>query len=284
MDILSSLLVCIKRQLRTKTNAFVASLAVADFSVGMSAVPSLLFYTYYTTSDLNSQPRLPSGIEFVGWFFMDASVTNLCSLVLDRYLAVVKPFKYLVFMTRSRVTQMIFFPWAIAFGFILLESFLYFSLKKPVVFTVFLWLVVIFFKFLPSLILILCFAQMLRVVQKHHRVGRTLAKQLRFNHRVLFKTHEKSAVVMMGIVIALFLVSCAVYLRCGFVMLLNNIDSCDDLEYKLPILIANSAINPLVYAFLKSDIKKEFKRIYNGILRRNSRVESIGLHVIKTSW
>lgn len=276
-------LVCIKRQLHTKTNAFVVSLAVADFSVGMSAVPSLFFYTDHATSGLNSQPRLPVGIEFVGWLFMDASVTNLCSLVLDRYLAVVKPFKYLVFMTRARVIQMIFFPWAIAFGFILLESSLFFSLKEPVVFTVFLWIVIIFFKFLPSLMLVLCFAPMLRVVQKHHREGRALAKQLRFNHRVSFKTHEKSAVVMMGIVIGLFLVTCAVYLRCGFVMLLNNIDSCNDLEYKLPILVSNSAINPLVYAFLKSDIKKEFKRMYNRILRINNRVEPFSLHVTKTA-
>ena len=36
-------LVCRRRQLRTKTNAFVASLAVADFCVGMSAIPSLFF-------------------------------------------------------------------------------------------------------------------------------------------------------------------------------------------------------------------------------------------------
>ena len=33
-------LVCSKRQLRTKTNTFIVSLAVADFCVGMIAVPS----------------------------------------------------------------------------------------------------------------------------------------------------------------------------------------------------------------------------------------------------
>ena len=36
-------LVCSKRQLRTKTNTFIVSLAVADFGVGMTAIPSRFF-------------------------------------------------------------------------------------------------------------------------------------------------------------------------------------------------------------------------------------------------
>ena len=42
-------LVCKKRQLRTKTNAFVVSLAVADLFVGMTAVP--LLFAYEVTRD-----------------------------------------------------------------------------------------------------------------------------------------------------------------------------------------------------------------------------------------
>ena len=36
--------VCSKRQLRTKTNAFLVSLAVTDFGVGMFAAPSRLLW------------------------------------------------------------------------------------------------------------------------------------------------------------------------------------------------------------------------------------------------
>ena len=107
-------LVCRKRQLHTKTNAFVVSLAVADFFVGMSVVPSLFFCEI--TNGCNWPRALPSWVHLIRWLFGYASVTNLCSLVLDRYIAVVKPLKYLTFMTRRRVIQMIFFSWAIPFG------------------------------------------------------------------------------------------------------------------------------------------------------------------------
>ena len=49
-------LVCSKRQLRTKTNAFVVSLAVADFGFGMIAVPSL-FSAALQPNALHAQKR-----------------------------------------------------------------------------------------------------------------------------------------------------------------------------------------------------------------------------------
>ena len=37
--------------------------------------------------------------------------------------------------------------------------------------------------------------------------------------------------------------------------------SCNDVKYKIPILVSNSSINPLAYAFFKRDVKKEFRRL-----------------------
>ena len=41
-------LVCSRGNLRTKSNAFIVSLAVADFCVGLSGIPSLFFATLQT--------------------------------------------------------------------------------------------------------------------------------------------------------------------------------------------------------------------------------------------
>ena len=103
-------LVCSKRQLRTKTNAFVVSLAVADFGVGMIAVPSLFFCSLATQCT-------PEHVIFLKVFIIYTSGTNLVGLVLERYVAVVKPLKYLTFMKHRRVIQMVVTSWGIPFIF-----------------------------------------------------------------------------------------------------------------------------------------------------------------------
>jgi len=92
---------------------------------------------------------------------------------------------------------------------------------------------------------------MLRVVWKHERSARVLTKQLQFNHQVSGKTEGKSAVKMMAIVLGLFLIFYGIALRCSFVHILDGNKPCNDLKYKVPITVLNSAINPLAYAIFK---------------------------------
>ena len=252
-------LVCCKRQLRTKTNAFVVSLAVADFCVGMTAVPLL-----FLSREAHSEEQLPADVEhFVTWFFMDVSVTNMCSLVLDRYMAVVRPLKYLTFMKHRRVIQIVSLSWVIPFAFIMVKSLLLVSFKGSVIISIFFWLSMIFFQFFPCFMIIFCFGSMLRVVCKHDRAARTLAKQLRFNNHALCKPQEKTAVKIMAIVISVFLLCCGIQLRCGFkIALQNHLDQlCNVLHLQVLTVVLNSAVNPLAYALFKRDIKKELNRL-----------------------
>ena len=70
--------------------------------------------------------------------------------------------------------------------------------------------------------------------------------------------------MMMDLVIGVFLVCYGMCLRCSFTILFHA-TSCKDEKYKIPFLVLNLAINPLVYAFFKRDIKKEFKRLLGPV-------------------
>ena len=247
--------VCSKRQLRTETNAFVVSLAVADFCVGMCVVPSMFICEIAT----GCTPQL-SWISSLRLLFSYASVMNLCNLVVDRYIAVVKPLKYLTFMKRRRVIQMVSLSWAIPLVHRIIFSLNWFIFKNPHYWGFLNWVTVIFFELLPCFILIASFAFMLQVLCKHQRAARIREKQLRFNHQhASFKIQEKSAVKIMTVVIGLFLLCYGVYIRCSLVFIFK-IGVCNDEEYKIPLLVLNSAINPVAYAFFKRDIKQEIKR------------------------
>ena len=255
-------LVCSRGNLRTKTNAFIVSLAVADFCVGLGVIPSLLFCDITNTCDWPD--HWFSWMNFIRWSFSYTSAGNLCGLVLDRFIAIVYPLKYITLMTRRRITQAIFFSWALSVSYNALKDTVCLVLfqndtsKCP-----FIWPTIIS-EFLPCVVLILCFVSMIFHVCRHDQSARTLARQLRFNHQVSFKTHrEKSAVIMMGIVIGVFLVCYGMHIRCGFLKLSSS--RCNDENYKIPILVLNSAINPLAYAFFKRDIKKEFKRLVGAV-------------------
>lgn len=252
-------LVCRRRQLRTKTNAFIVSLAVADFCAGWTAFPPLFVCEAITRCD--PKAFLASRMDYLRWLFGYASVTNLCCLVLERYIAVVKPLRYLTFMTRRRVFQMIFISWTIAVVVVLAFLLDWLVFSEILLFKVLISILMVLLEFLPCCGLIFCFGSMYHVIYKHERAARILAKQLRFNQRFLFKIQEKAAVKIMAVVIGLFLVAYSFALRCSLIHILNKHEKpCDDQEYKLPLLVLNSSINPVAYAVFKRDINKETTR------------------------
>ena len=253
-------LVCSRRHLRTKTNAFIVSLGVADFCVGMNVVPSLFFLELIEQSHSKG---LDKGLKLVRWLFQDASAMNMCILVLDRYIAVVKPLKYLTFMTSTRVIQLISFSWVVTIGIILVESSLLFTSNGKLVL---IWLIIALFFFLPSVMIVYCCASMFRVVYMQNRTANVLGRKLCF-----YRCREKSALIMMAVVTVLFPIYCGSYIRCVFMNIWK--DQCNAFNYSVPILILNSAVNPLAYAFFKRDIKNEIKAFFSFMTLRRDKVE-----------
>ena len=243
---------------------YIVSLEVADFCVGLSVIPSMFFCSDIIT---NTCHRSQLWITYIRLLFSNTSAVNLCSLVLDRFIAIIHPLKYITFMTRPRIIQAISFSWVLPVSFNVLKVTLYTFYFKTIPAPACIWLNIIFFEFLPSVVLILCFVSTIFHLRRQGRSARIVAKQLRFNHQMSFKIHHerpRSAVIMMGLVIGVFLVCYGMYLRCSFTILFHT-TSCKDENYKIPFLVLNSAINPLVYAFFKRDIKKEFKRLLGPV-------------------
>ena len=247
-------LVCSKRQLRTKTNTFIVSLAVADFGVGMLAVPSRFFCSLATECAPPSREELI--VRFVRVFIVYTSGTNLVGLVLERYVAVVKPLKYLTFMKRRRVIQMVLTSWGIPFLFTLtLVSITLSGIGHARTMRGYLYLL---FEIILCVILIFFLASMFFFIYSRDR---TLAKQLQFNHMVArAKTRNKtSAVKWVALITCVFLPCYGIMMRCSLLFL--TAQPCNDFYFKIPLQVIKSGINPIAYAFFKRDIQLECKSL-----------------------
>ena len=148
---------------------------MADFAVGMIAAP--LHFLCNMINECISDEKASLFVIYVWVFILYASGTNLSSLVLERYIAVVKPLKYLTFMRSRRVIQMVLTSWAIPFLFaivllaMMLNSFHRLSAYFHLLFEVILCVIFIF-----------CVASMYLVVYKNSK-NRILPKQMQLNER-----------------------------------------------------------------------------------------------------
>ena len=183
----------------------------------------------------------------------------MVSLVLERYVAIVKPLKYLTFMKRRRVIQMVLTSWGIPFLFIfILVSTRLIAIDRIMAMLGYLCLL---FEIILCVILIFFLAYMFLVVYNLNSRDRNLAKQLRFNQLfVRAKTHNTSAVKWVALVTCVFLSYYGIMMRCSLLDITDN-SPCNDGYFKIPLRLINSGINPIAYAFFKRDIKREFKSL-----------------------
>ncbi len=108
-----NLLVCFafyrNRRLRTITNFYVLSLAVADIMVATIVFP---FRT--VSSGLRRWPFSYDFCQFNGFLTINWALVSLCTLALtsvNRYICVVMPQRYTVFFTKKKTIVSIIFFW-----------------------------------------------------------------------------------------------------------------------------------------------------------------------------
>ena len=197
-------------------------------------------------------------MKYVRVFIFFTSGTNLVSLVLESYVAVVKPLKYLTFMKHRRVIQMVLTSSGIPFLFTLpLVSIGLIAIDRMETLSGYLALIS---EVILCVILIFFLASMFFVVYNLNSRDRTLAKQLRFNQLVArAKTQNTSAVKWVALITCVFLSCYGIMMRCSLLFLTGQ--SRNDFYFKIPLQVINSGINPIAYASFIRDIQQECKRL-----------------------
>ena len=246
-----------RRKLRTTTNRFVLSLAVADLSVGACYYPGHVICQALRAS---CHFKIRDDIAIMAIF---SSVTNLCAMTLDRYIAIVKPLFYMSLMTARRATILAAAAWLIPLCVVFIPSLCaslqLFRLKMEV--SVVIWTTL--FEFFPSAFLLLTSARAVITARRHCHHDTRLQNQLRFNHPTLKLTRTTSSAKLIGTVVAFFLVCYAVEVYSSICYFTALCPSSVEVQYVVRFLvIANSAANPILYTLFKRDIKNELSYMF----------------------
>ncbi|KAJ8245267.1 hypothetical protein GJAV_G00268910 [Gymnothorax javanicus] len=117
--ILGNILVCLsvltERSLKTATNYFIVSLAIADLLLAVLVLP-LYVYSEFLGGVWTLSTSICDALMTMDVMLCTASILNLCAISVDRYIAVVVPLKYNRNQFSVRQLVLIAATWVLSFG------------------------------------------------------------------------------------------------------------------------------------------------------------------------
>ena len=244
-------------RLRTRTNnLFVLSLAIADFCVGTCFYPGHVI-CHFLLGSCNEMIR-----DDIAVLMIYSSVSNLCAMAFDRYVAIVKPLHYMSLMTFRKATILTAMAWIIPLSTYFIPavctSLGLFSMNFKI--SVFIWTTM--FEFVPCVGLLLATIHAVVISRRHFRRDAQLNSQIRYNRPNMRHHRSFYSATLIATVVGIFLACYAVEI-CSSFCHFTELCAMNKNLYNVVrfLVIVNSAANPLSYAFLKRDIRKELERI-----------------------
>lgn len=253
---LGNLLVCIvitrHKELRTVTNCFIYSLAVADLLVCVISQP-MYVGTFYGIQ--NYEYELVR--KTFTWISVLASVSNLWAVTVDRFVAISKPLKYTQTITTKRVAIILVFIWVISTSLGTMATF--FTFARTIVQ---LYIVGMLLCIVPIYIRVFCIAR---------RHARTIATQnaqlkrqpsLKFATRQISRVRENVAARTVGIVLVLFLVCWFPLIILPFVyrsLTSSRAQIVRAFTWVNTLALCSSAVNPIIYSWKTETFRKKMR-------------------------
>ena len=257
-----------RRRLRKKTNFLVCSLAVSDLLVGMILTPSSLVCMHFECSYRLSKHFYDA--------FVSVSVCNLCCITFDRYLAVTRPLKYHTGIIQLPIKTMITISWIVPSTVSFMPVIWSYSNtnieNQSVNNKIFYTAQVLLFMICPCLLMLIAYVVMFTIVREKIQQIRgelqsaviTVCNISHANSTSTSSTREaKATLKVFGTVVVLFVACCGlsafrtIVIQYKLMEVSNTVTNLSRL-----ILVANSAMNPVIYAFWKNDINKEISKFF----------------------
>ena len=269
-------LVCLafyrNRRLRTITNFYVLSLAVADIMMATFVFP---FRTI--ASAMRRWPFEDNFSQFSGYVTFQWTIVSLCTLVLtsiNRYFCVVKPQRYSIYFTKKKTVLSIFSIWifqlvaCITFntsthtlyrwhpkGLFCKEQFEDESIEN-IIYISFACLT-----FLLTLAVLLGYGRVYSVVRQHNRAIVPSLQHAANSQGAIRAQEIKTSRVLFAAVFGF----CISWIPTNFVIIL---ESCFEMSIptsveSMPVLFSSISawINPIIYGVMNRAMRKEFQNI-----------------------
>ena len=257
--------------LRTITNYFVVSLAVADIFVAGLSMP---YWLYIRLSDITKIPRedeFLNTVLYYSWQYIDilcstASIVNLCIISVDRHLAINSPLTYHSKMTAKRAKSSIAFAWLFAFFCASLSIVTVVKSIMPMAGRVYAIFIAFMAFFLPLLILIVvyskiccvAFRQVREIRGAHSRIQHGLQRERTVTFRRELKITKTLAFVVGAFILCWgpFFTLVVVYAVCK-----KCPDRTDWVSFSKWLHYSNSTLNPLIYILFTRSFRSAFRRL-----------------------
>ena len=271
-------LITTRRRLHTTCNSFILSLSLSDLLTAVTTIPGSFICEFGVQC---SDPVF----RILCNFFICASVGNVCTMTGDRFCRVVYPLRYPVLMSPKRVVLTIMIAWTLPVFLHLIPSLV--ILLSPTIDhqnagRIFGVIQMFTFAILPCTGLLLAFAKISRITFQHSRRHRVQVEQVSVNSRISQQmaqqaTRKSFSVLVLGVVIFLFEFCWTFSIYRGICTSFSLCKVKNSVIWATRIFyLSNTAANPVVYAILKQDIRRELVRTLSRT-RRHIRGESLQL-------